>query len=75
MDLAKAQKIIRKNFKDYAVKSDMLDDETIITFICVDLVKEDMTVETPAPAARPASRKKNDNVAQLTIGGVEGEQK
>lgn len=47
MDLVKAKKVLSKNFKDHNVKSD-LDEETLLMFICVDLVREDMS-EAPAP--------------------------
>lgn len=56
MDLAKAQKVLRKNFKDHGVTS-KLDEETLLMFICVDLVREDMTQDAPAPAR---AKKKDD---------------
>lgn len=57
MDLVKARKIISKNFGDYGVKSEKLDLETLVTFLCVDLVREDMQSEAPAPAR---NKKKDD---------------
>ena len=56
MDLTKARKIISKNFSDYGVKSEKLDIETLVTFLCVDLVREDMA-EAPAPSR---NKKKDD---------------
>lgn len=74
MDLQKAKKIVQKNFKDYGVKSDVLDEETLVTFLCVDLVREDMAAaETPPP--RPASTRRNtpprnnDNQVQINFEG------
>ena len=57
MDLAKARKIVSKNFNDYGVKSEKLDVETLIAFLCVDLVREDMTQDAPTPSR---AKKKDD---------------
>lgn len=56
MDLVKAQKLLRKNFKDHNVTAS-IDEETLLMFICVDLIREDMNDSTPAPAR---NKKKDD---------------
>jgi hypothetical protein len=60
MDLVKARKIVSKNFSDYGVKSEKVDLETLTTFICVDLVREDMTADAALAPSRP--KKKNESI-------------
>lgn len=69
MDLAKARKVLGKLFKEYSV-SGSIDEETLLMFCCVDLVREDMVQSTPVAAAAPArvvKKKEPTPIQQMTL--------
>lgn len=54
MEISKVQKVIRKAIKDYAIES-AIDEETLVAFLSVDIVREDK-VEPPPAAPKPPRR-------------------